>query len=114
QQTPECYQNTCTTTGPQYYLFNSQTHAYIAGPSDTQQDLFSELPGQKQPPNSQILSVPQGTLVVEKEPDQGQSAPPDTVAGKNSAAWFVIRDRPSLSGTDITDPKQNFDQLGQP
>ena len=39
------------------------------GPTDTKKDLFSELPGQKQPPNSQILSVPQGTLVVEKEPE---------------------------------------------
>ena len=62
-------------------------------------------------PTPQILTVPQGTLVVEKEPAQGESAPPDTVAGKNSASWFVIRDRPALSGTDITDPKPNFDQF---
>ena len=27
KQTPECFQNKCTTTGPRYYLFNSQTHA---------------------------------------------------------------------------------------
>ena len=114
KQTPECFQNQCTTNGPQYYLFNSQTHAYIAGPADNTRDLFADLPGQKQPPNTQILTVPQGTLVVEKEPAQGQSAPPDTVAGKNSAAWFVIRDRPALSGTDITDPKPNFDQFNQP
>jgi len=26
----------------------------------------------------------------------------------------VIRDRAALSGTDITDPKANFDQFGQP
>ena len=114
QQKPECFQDKCTTNGPQYYLFNSQTHAYIAGPADNTRDLFADLPGQKQPPNTQILTVPQGTLVVEKEPAQGQSAPPDTVAGKNSAAWFVIRDRPALSGTDITDPKPNFDQFNNP
>jgi len=46
KQTPECFQNQCTTTGPRYYLFNSQTHAYIAGPSDTRKDLFSELPAE--------------------------------------------------------------------
>ena len=114
QQTPECFQNKCTTNGPQYYLFNSQTHAYIAGPAENTKDLFADLPGQKQPPNTQILTVPQGTLVVEKEPAQGESAPPDTVAGKNSASWFVIRDRPALSGTDITDPKPNFDQFNNP
>jgi SecD/SecF fusion protein len=112
KQTPECFENKCTTTGPQLYLFNSQTHAWIAGPSDNKKDLFSELPGQKQPPNSEILTVPQGTLVVQKEPDQGQQQ----VSDPNSpeAQWFVIRDRPALSGTDITDPKANFDQFNQP
>jgi SecD/SecF fusion protein len=114
QQTPECFQNTCTTTGPRYYLFNKATHAYIAGPADNTRDLFNELPGQKQPPNSQILTVPQGTLVVKKEPDPGQSQQPDTVAGNNASAWWVIRDRPALSGTDITDPKPSFDQFNQP
>jgi SecD/SecF fusion protein len=111
-RTPECFENKCTTTGPQYYLFNSQTHAWIAGPADNQKDLFSELAGQKKPPNSVILTVPQGTLVVQKEPDQGQTQ----VSDPNSpdAQWFVIRDRPALSGTDITDPKPNTDSLGQP
>ncbi len=112
KQTPECFENKCTTTGPRYYLFNSQTHQYIAGPADTRKDLFSELPGQKQPPNSEILSVPQGTLVIEKEGVNGNSAPDDP--NSPDAEWFVIRDRPALSGTDITDPKPNTDQFGQP
>jgi SecD/SecF fusion protein len=111
KQTPECFQNECTTTGPRYYLFNSNTHQYIAGPTDTQKDLFSELPGQKQPPNSQILTVPQGTLVVEKE---GASGPAPDDPNSPEAEWFVIRDRPSLSGTDIKDPKANFDQFNNP
>jgi SecD/SecF fusion protein len=112
KQAPECFENECTTTGPRYYLFNSQTHQYIAGPEDTQKDLFSELPGQKQPPNSEILSVPQGTLVIEKEGANGNSAPDDE--NSPDAEWFVIRDRPALSGTDITDPKPSTDQFGQP
>jgi SecD/SecF fusion protein len=112
KQNPECFQNKCTTTGPQYYLFNSQTHAWIAGPADNRKDLFSELPGQRQPANSEIIAIPQGTLVIQKEPDQGQTQ----VDNPNSpqAQWFVIRDRPALSGTDITDPKANFDQFNQP
>jgi SecD/SecF fusion protein len=111
-QQPECFQNKCTTSGPRYYLFNAQTHAWIAGPAETKKDLYSELPGQKKPPNSQILTVPQGTLVVQKEPDQGQ----EQTDNPNSpdAAWFVIKDRPGLSGTDITDPKASFDQFNQP
>jgi SecD/SecF fusion protein len=111
KQQPNCFENQCTTTGPEYYLFDKQTHAYIAGPSQVKQDLFAQLPGQKQPPNSLILSVPQGTLVVEEGP-QGQPAPDDF--NSPDAQWFVIRDRPALSGTDIKDPKPNTDQFGQP
>jgi SecD/SecF fusion protein len=112
QQQPNCFENKCTHTGPQYYLFNAQTHAWIAGPTDTQKDLFSELPGQNQPPGTQVIAVPQGTIVVEKEGDNGQPAPEDP--NDTSAKWFVIRDRPALSGTDIKDPKPSFDQFDQP
>jgi SecD/SecF fusion protein len=112
QQQPNCFENKCTHTGPQYYLFNAQTHAWVAGPTDTPKDLFSELPGQKQLPNTEILAVPQGSIVVEKEGVNGQAAP--TNPNDPAAEWFVIRDRPALSGTDIKDPKPNFDQFDQP
>jgi SecD/SecF fusion protein len=111
KQPPNCFENKCTTTGPQYYLFNKQTHAWISGPSQVQQDLFAQLRGQKQPPNTEILSVPQGTLVVEEGPS-GQTAPDDF--NDPTAHWFVIKDRPALSGTDIRDPKPNTDSFGQP
>jgi SecD/SecF fusion protein len=112
KQPPECFQNKCTTTGPRYYLFNSQTHAWIAGPAETKKDLFSELPGQRQPANSIIVAVPQGSLVVEKEGQNGAAAPDNP--NDPTAEWFVIKDRPALSGTDITDPKPSFDQFNQP
>jgi SecD/SecF fusion protein len=112
QQPSSCFEDKCTTSGPQYYLFNSQTHRWIAGPTDTKKDLFAELPGQKQPPNTEVLTVPQGTLVVQKEGPNGQPAPDDP--NDTSSQWFVIRDRPALSGTDIKDPKPNFDQANQP
>jgi SecD/SecF fusion protein len=112
KQQPNCFENKCTTSGPQYYLFNSQTHAWIAGPTDTQNDLFAQLRDQKQPPNSEIIAVPQGTVVVEKEGVDGAPAPDNP--NDPSAEWFVIRDRPALSGTDIKDPKASFDQFDQP
>jgi SecD/SecF fusion protein len=112
QQQPNCFENKCTTSGPQYYLFNSQTHQWIAGPTDKRRDLFSELPGQRQPPTSEILAVPQGAVVVEKEGAGGEPAPSNP--NDPSAEWFVLRDRPALSGTEITDPKPSFDQFNQP
>ena len=98
--------------GRTYYLFNSQTHNGSPGRPIRKKDLFSELPGQKQPPNSVILTVPQGTVVVRRR--DSTAIPRRTTRTSPTAEWFVIRDRPALSGTDITDPKPNFDQFNQP
>ena len=46
--------------------------------------------------------VPQGTIVVRAEPADEDARPPDR--------WYVLRDKPALSGTDIKNPEQNFDQ----
>ena len=42
KQKPECFEDTCTTTGPSYYLFDSQTHELISGPEPNKEDLFVE------------------------------------------------------------------------
>ncbi len=107
EQQPECFEDDCTTSGPSFYLFNAQTKAWIAGPAEDEADLLAQakVPDEKQPPNTEILTVPQGTLVVKKEGEGNQVAPEDP----NDAQWFVIRDRPSLSGDEIKDPKQDFD-----
>ena len=57
--------------------------------------------------NAEVLEVPEGVLVVrdEKGPvgKDGKEPPePDR--------WWVIQDNPALSGTDIKNPEQNFDQ----
>jgi SecD/SecF fusion protein len=109
EQPPECFEDKCTTNGPSYYLFDAQSKQLIAGPEATQQDLFVDLPGEAQPAGSEILAVPQGTLVVKAEPPQDN---PDTEANESEEAqdrWFVIHDRPELSGDDIKDPEQNSD-----
>jgi SecD/SecF fusion protein len=109
QGQPECFQNRCTTTGPSYYLFDAQSQQLLAGPEQVRKDLFIDQPNEQQPPGSEILAVPQGTLVVraelppddpETEIDEAEEAPP---------RYYVIRDRPELSGTDIEDPKQEQD-----
>jgi SecD/SecF fusion protein len=107
EQKPEC-QN-CT-EGAQYYLFSS-THKLLAGPEQSKKDLLSEQKGAKQPAGSEIIKVPQGTLVVENERDKLPNS--DTLAPQS---WFVIHDRPSLSGKEITNPEQGFDSQtgGQP
>jgi SecD/SecF fusion protein len=108
KQKPECFQDRCTTNGPRYYMFDGNTFELLAGPEQRKQDLYLDSPGERRPPNVEVLEVPQGTVVVE-EPQQDN---PETDADESADSppeYFVLRDRPQLSGTDITNPEQQFD-----
>jgi SecD/SecF fusion protein len=100
------------TANDQYYLFGpAPNHRLLAGPEETERDLVSELPGQKRPAKSEVVKVPTGTTVVKAEkPDNAPKGTPNT--------YYVLNDDPALSGTDIKNPEQNFDQgtggSGQP
>lgn len=91
--------------GPQYWLFDAR-HKLIAGPDDSRKDLLSELPGGKAPPGSELVVVPQGTVVLQATYRKQSQVPKDP----NLAKWYVLRDQVSLFGKDITDPKQGVDQ----
>jgi SecD/SecF fusion protein len=104
QQRPEPSCKDCTAPA-RYYLFQRKPpHDLIDGPETVRKDLFVAPSGKKRPHGGIVLIVPEGTIVVQKEqennPQTGKPLPP---------AWFVLRDRPALSGTDITRPKQEFD-----
>lgn len=105
EQESEC--RNCTTNGPEYYLFEAQSRQYAAGPEQSRADLFAGEDGANVPEGDQkIFEVPQGTIVVE---DQQNSESPDS-----PPRYFVLRDEPELSGEDIRNPEQNFDQNNQP
>jgi SecD/SecF fusion protein len=90
------------TTGTQWYLF-SRGHLLLAGPEDTRANLFSERKG-RQPPGSQVIKVNPGTVVVRAD------RPDNFPKNQPYERYFVLNDNPELSGTDIKDPKQSFDQ----
>ncbi|HET8975092.1 MAG TPA: hypothetical protein VFN15_00575, partial [Solirubrobacterales bacterium] len=66
QQAPECFEDRCTTAGPTFYLFDSQTKEPISGPESAREDLFADLSEDEIPPKErqEIVEVPQGTVVV--------------------------------------------------
>jgi SecD/SecF fusion protein len=107
QQEPECFEDNCTTTGPTYYLFDSQTKQLISGPEAAEADLLANLDDPPPPDRREVIAVPQGTLVVRAEAQDGETLPEDPNATENR--WFVIRDRPELSGDDIRNPEQASD-----
>src|SRR5690606_22737059 len=76
----------------------------IAGPgTDLDDDILTDDEGEpRDRSEGEILKVPQGTLVLHSTPEA------DPACLTNNCFW-VLKDRPALSGTDIKSPQQNFD-----
>ncbi len=103
---PECVDNQCTASGPTYYLFDKQSHQLRAGPAEREHDLFLNTRNEKQPPGTEILSVPQGTVVAAATAKPSLTLSPAEIS---DSPQFVLTDRPALNGTEIKNPQQNFD-----
>jgi SecD/SecF fusion protein len=123
EQEPVAECTTCSTTKPRYYLFDgTPQHKLLAGPEYSEEDLFISATGRKRPHKKEckdegigecqiVLKVPAGTVVVSEQPSDSSGKP---VEGIENAGWYALKDNPALSGTDITNPKQETDELGQP
>jgi SecD/SecF fusion protein len=95
-----------------YYLFSKEKpHKLIDGPEYTRSDLYVDPNGKKRPPDAGIVvKVPQGTIVVSEKPTNASGQ----VLENAEPGWYALKDDPALSGTEITHPKQETDELGQP
>jgi SecD/SecF fusion protein len=112
EQKPVADCTTCSTTKPRYYLFsNDVTHKLIAGPEFSKEDLFISATGRKRSHQGLVRKVPAGTIVVSEQPNDANGK---VIEGIENAGWYALEDDPALSGTDITNPKQETDELGQP
>ncbi|MDX6642225.1 MAG: preprotein translocase subunit SecD, partial [Solirubrobacteraceae bacterium] len=92
------------TTNGEYFLVNDQQKKVLQGPAETPTDLVSELPGGKAPPASRVVHVQTGTIVVCAEKNKRQAE------CKASDSYFVLNDRPALSGKELTNIKQDFNR----
>ena len=102
---------TCSTGQTRYYLFSEdEPHELIAGPEPTRNALFVTTTGKRRSRRGIVLEVQVGTIVVSEQPTD-QSGEVDESA---EPGWYALKDNPALSGTDITDPQQNFDEINQP
>jgi SecD/SecF fusion protein len=117
EQKPVADCSECSTTKPRYYLFNGDAkHTLLAGPEASREDLFISATGKKRPHEKEceheeeaecqfVLVVPPGTIVASEQPSDKSGK---VVEGIDKAGWFALEDKPALSGTDITNPKQEF------
>ncbi|MGH2975853.1 MAG: protein translocase subunit SecD [Solirubrobacterales bacterium] len=95
-----------------YYLFEkAEPHKLIDGPEFTKEDLYLDPSGRKRPKNAAItVKVPQGTIVISEKPSDRNGQ----VLENAEPGWYALKDDPALSGTEITRPKQESDEFGQP
>jgi SecD/SecF fusion protein len=93
------------TTNGAFYLVNPKTKKVLAGPDETRQDLQQEMQnkGIKPGPDQKVVEVKPGTIVVRAQ------SPDDKT---KSTLYYILQDKPALSGTDIKNPEQNFDNGG--
>jgi SecD/SecF fusion protein len=109
QEPREC--EDCSSGKPRFYLFGrGADHRLIAGPEIARKDLYISPTGEKRPKNGEVVEVPPGTAIVSELPSN-ESGETDFEA---DPGWYAINDDPALSGTDITDPKQEFTQANAP
>jgi hypothetical protein len=116
--------------GPEYFTFGApgsgacaaaasyystpldpRSSCYLSGPSATQAQAIATLPPGVAAGEARAFAVQQGTVVLEAVPSSYAHGP----AWSNPAAQFyVLRDRASLFGSDVTNPRQSVDQSGAP
>lgn len=86
-------------------------HCLLAGPDTTPQSLKAGLPAGVTTSDGKRLAVPQGTIVLQAA---SASASNQITASDPRAQFYVLRDNVSLTGADITNPRQSTDESGRP
>ena len=91
---------------PRYYVFDPKTKKPIGeGQSfETRQQAIDSV-DEKKFPNPEVIEVPAGVLVLREQP--GTTNDPNSTVKPDR--WWIIQDRPGLSGTDIKNPEQSSD-----
>ncbi len=111
EQAPVENCTSCSVAKPRYYLFEKEApHKLLAGPELKKKDLYISPTGKKLPKDGIVVEVPAGTVLVSEYPTD-ESGKLDETA---QPGWFVIKDKPALSGNDITEPQQNYGQFNEP
>ncbi len=102
---------TCSTSRPRFYLFTKkEPHQLIAGPEFKEDDLFISATGVERSHKGIVRKVPAGTVIVSEKPSDANGQ----VLENADPGWYALRDRPALSGSDITNPKQGFGEFQEP
>jgi SecD/SecF fusion protein len=91
-----------------WYLLEPKHEKVLRGPEETEKNLFSE--GKLKPgPDVKAVRINPGTVLVRARPVESNAG---KVTNKSPNSWFVIKDNPVLTGADVKNPAQSFDEGG--
>jgi len=101
----------CSVAKPRYYLFQkAEPHELIAGPELAKKDLYISPTGKKRPKDGIVVEVPAGTILVSEYPSNEAGELDETA----EPGWYALKDKPALSGSDITNPEQSYGPNNEP
>jgi SecD/SecF fusion protein len=88
---------------PRFYAFDEVSKRSLNNgqPSDSREAALEDL-DEAERERAQVLEVPEGIIVVRDQKPSADAPDPDR--------YWVIQDNPALSGTDIRNPEQDFNQ----
>ena len=97
--------NSQAAANPRFYAFDKVTKKPYANgiPGESRAEALDGLTA-AQKEKAEVIEVKPGVLVLRGEKPSPTAPDPDS--------FWIIRDNPGLSGTDIKNPEQNFDQQG--
>ena len=97
-----------------WYLIEPKHEKVLRGPEETKGNLFAEEKA-KPSPNVRAVRINPGTVVVRARAVETASG---KVTNKTPNSWYVIKDDPVLTGADVKNPTQSFDEgaggIGRP
>jgi SecD/SecF fusion protein len=91
-----------------WYLLDTAHQKVLRGPEETEKNLYADY---KAPVGAKLkaVRVNPGTLLVQARPIESASG---KVTQKSPNSWYVIDDKPVLTGADVKNPRQSFDEGG--
>jgi SecD/SecF fusion protein len=91
-----------------WYLLDTAHEKVLRGPEETEKNLYSEfkIPAGAKP---KAVRVNPGTILVQARAVESAAG---KVTQKSPNSYFVLDDNPVLTGADITNPQQSFDEGG--
>jgi SecD/SecF fusion protein len=94
----------------QWYLLDETTKKVLRGPEDTEKNLYGD--NSKLPAKDRLkaVRVNPGTVLAQAQPITGGKQ--GKVTQPSPESWYVLNDDPQLTGSEIKNPRQGFDENG--